>query len=219
MNSSYWIELSHQTDMIYEKHSSLKDARKKHPWLTGALGDPFAGIWFEAENPSQTQVERVSNPDGGTPTNEAQWWASRGDKLFREILVKYGFKSGSIDSPGGWHCYITNVIKEADYAKKWREKTQLARNGAAEIWASVLDWELETSKPKLVVVMGGQTQKLLDHLQSTGRIRLPQVERITHYAYIGQRPQGKLGPMHPERIQAYDQEFTRIRKIFDDLNK
>ena len=219
INSSYWHDLSYQTDKVYKAHPSLQDAREAHPWLNGALGDPFAGIWFSAENPSLTQVERVSNPDGGAPTHEAQWWASRGDKLFREMLVKHSFKTGSIDSPGGWECYITNVIKEADYTKNWRDKSQQARNGAAESWASVLAWELKTSKPKLVVVMGGQTQKLLDHLQSTGRIRLPQVERITHYAYIGQRPQGKLGPMHPERIKAYDQEFTRIRKIFDDLNK
>ena len=138
MSSSYWNELAHQTDKVYETHPSLQDVRESHSWLTGALGDPFAGIWFAAENPSRTQIERVSNPDGGTPTNEAQWWASRGDKLFREMLVKHGFKSGSIDSPGGWHCYVTNVIKEADYTKNWREKSQQARNGAAEIWASVL---------------------------------------------------------------------------------
>lgn len=217
MNDDYWSGLWRGTEKTFKSHPDLKDHRSLHPWLIGALGDPFGGIWFVAENPSLTQVERVQDPDGGSPTKEAQWWSSRGDKLFREMLVKHGFKKGSIESPGGWKCYITNVIKEADYTKDWRDKTQEARNHAAEIWASLFAWELENSKPKLVVIMGRQTETLLDHLVSTRRIHLPRTDWLTHYAYIGQRAQGNLGPMHPTRIAAYDQDFLRIRKVFDSL--
>lgn len=217
MNADYWAGLARQTDLVFKTHPDLYDHRAHHPWLIGALGDPYSGIWFVAENPSLTQVERVRDPIGGPPTVEAQWWSSRGDKLLREMLVQYGFKQGPIDSPGGWKCYITNVIKEADYTRNWREKTQQARNQAAETWAGLLSWELENSKPKLVVVLGKQTDLLLKHLVSIGRIELPRTEQITHYAYIGQRAQGKLGPMHPKRVQAYDEEFARIRTIFDAL--
>jgi hypothetical protein len=218
MNGNYWTGLAKETDKVFQSHPSLYDHRSQYPWLTGALGDPFAGIWFIAENPSLTQIERVQNPDGRAPTIEAQWWASRGDQLFREKLVKYGFKNGSIESPGDWNCYITNVIKEADYTKNWREKTQSARNQASEIWSGLLHWELNNSKPRLVVVVGNQPDVLLNHLVSIGKLKLPRVEKITHYAYIGQRAQGKLGPMHPLRVKEYDKEFARIREIFDELS-
>ena len=218
MNDEYWNGLAKETDKVFKSHPGLKDHRPQHPWLIGALGNPFAGIWFVGENPSLAQVERVQDPDGGSPTTEAQWWSSRGDKLFREMLVKHGFKTGSIESPGGWQCYITNVIKEADYTKDWREKPQQARNQAAELWAGLLAWELMNSKPKLVVIMGRQTEILIDHLVASKRIQLPRTEWITHYAYIGQRAQGKLGPMHPERIARYNKEFNHIRMVFDTLS-
>jgi len=56
-----------ETDGIFKLNPGLFDHRTQHPWLVGALGDPHAGIWFVAENPSLTQVERVQNPDGGAP--------------------------------------------------------------------------------------------------------------------------------------------------------
>ena len=127
MNEVFWSGLAIQIDIVFQSHSSLFDHRSEYPWLTGALGNPNSGIWFIAENPSLTQIERVQNPDGGVPTLDAQWWASRGDKLFREMLVKHGFKMESIDSPGGWNCYITNAVKETDYASRRREKTQAVR--------------------------------------------------------------------------------------------
>lgn len=217
MSAVYWSGLQQQIDHVYRNNPSLADCRDQFPWLVGALGNPEARIWFIAENPSLTQIERVQNPDGGAPTLEAQWWASRGDKLFREMLVKHKFKEGTIDSPKGWKCYITNVIKEADYTKNWRDKSQDARNRVAEMWSKVLAWELEHTNMQLVVIMGKQTAVLLYHLISVGCIKLPRTREITHYAYIGQRAQGHLGPMHPDRIKAYDQEFSRIREIYDGL--
>ncbi len=219
MKEEYRQELIKKIGNVFQSHPTLFDHQKEFPWLTGALGDPESRIWFVAENPSLTQVERVLNPDGNAPTEEAQWWASRGDKLFREMLVTHGFKSGAIDSPGGWHCYITNVIKEADYSSRWHEKSQEMRNKAAEIWAPVLAWELATSKPRLVVILGGAADLLLKQLVANRKIQLPEVMRIKHYSYIGQRAQGKLGPMHPERVKDYSTDFDLIRKRYDQQKK
>jgi hypothetical protein len=217
MQEEYRQVLIKKIGRVFQSHPTLFDHQKEFPWLTGALGDPDSGIWFIAENPSLTQVERVSNPDGGPPTEEAQWWASRGDKLFREMLVTHGFKSGTIDSPGGWHCYITNVVKEADYSSHWHEKTQELRDQSAEIWEPVLSWELETCQPLLVVILGGSADQLLQHLSSVGKIQMPKIVKIKHYSYIGQRAQGKLGPMHPERIRQYSRDFDNIRMSFDQI--
>ena len=217
MNEVFWSGLAKQIENVFKSHETLFDHRQEYLWLTGVLGNPNSGIWFIAENPSLTQVERVLNPDGEAPTPEAQWWASRGDKLFREMLVAHGFKQGTIDSPGGWNCYITNVVKETDYASRWREKSQEARNQAADIWSSVLAWELANSRPKYVVILGGPAETLLERLESIGKIHLPPHEKIKHYAYIGQRAEGKLGPMHPDRVRRYSEDFARIRKAFDRL--
>jgi hypothetical protein len=214
MYDTYYSGLGQQIDKVFQSNPNLFDHRQQYPWLQGALGNPGSGIWFIAENPSLTQIERVRNPDGGPPTPEAQWWSSNGDKLFREMLVKHGFKEGSIDSPGGWNCYITNVIKETDYTSRWREKSQAARDHAALTWSGVLAWEIDQTKPKYVVIFGQATEKYLNYLQSLRRIHLPPYERIQHYAYIGQRAEGKLGPMHPDRIKRYDEVFAKIRASF-----
>ncbi|MGD8752066.1 MAG: hypothetical protein PVG14_11615, partial [Anaerolineales bacterium] len=75
------------------------------------------------------------------------------------------------------------------------------------------------SHPKLVVIMGGKTYIELNHLVRQSLITLPETMKVTHYAYIGQRPKGKLGPMHPQRIQEYDQEFSDVANLFHQLNK
>ncbi len=215
--AQFWTGLAEQTDKVFKSHSSLYDHRKEYPWLTGALGNPNSGIWFIAENPSLTQIERVQDPGGGPPSVEAQWWASKGDRLFRDMLVECGFKNGTIDSPGGWNCYITNVVKETDYTSRWREKSQESRNQAAEIWSSVLAWELANSRPIYVIIFGGAAAKLLDHLQTKNKIHLPRNEQIKHYAYVGQRAEGKLGPMDPSRVKRYFEDFSRIRDTFSKL--
>ena len=210
----YYQTFAEQQNLVFQSYPKLQDPRIEHPWLTGALGDPFSGIWFIAENPSLTLLERATDPGGGPPTPEAQWYASRGDKLFRDMLVKYGFKSGDRDSHGGWHCYITNVIKEADYASRWNTKTKTERNRIVEIWYSVLRWELENSKPRLVVIMGRRVEDLLNYLQRSKKLGLPKTTLIQNYAYIGNRPRGSLGPMHPVRVKEYDQEFSMVADLY-----
>jgi hypothetical protein len=96
--------LAARIDAVFaaDRDGLLPDHRKDHPWLTGALGDPHADVWFLAESPSLTQMERVVRP-----TPESQWGVSRADRLFRRMLVDQGFKDAPADAVGGWHCYIT----------------------------------------------------------------------------------------------------------------
>jgi hypothetical protein len=104
----YERELPVRIDAVFRAHPELYDHRRDYPWLIACLGDPFAPVWFVAENPSLTQVARAL-----ARTPEDQWNVSPGDKLFRRQLVKHGFKHGGVDEPGGWHCYITDTIKSA----------------------------------------------------------------------------------------------------------
>ena len=213
----YSESFNKQIDSVFSSHPEIYDHRVDFPWGTGYLGNPSAGIWFVAEIPSLLRVERADRRKNQNISEDTQWSESPGDKLFREMLFKHGFKHGDPFLPGGWNCYITNVIKLTSYVKDWQEKTQTKQEWTAEIWSPVLSWELTNSKPLLVVVMGRKTQNLLEYLVANKRIRLPKTEFITHYAYIGSRPKGKMGPMHPERIRDYDAEFAHIRNIFEAL--
>jgi uracil-DNA glycosylase len=214
MYETYYQGLAEKTGQVFLENPTLYDHREQYPWLKGALGNPESGICFIAENPSLTQVERVSNPDGGLPSEEAQWWSSTGDKLFRKMLLANGFKKGTIDSPDGWECYITNVVKEAQYVN-----TKKITLESAEIWANVLKYELKTIDPILVIILGGSAEKLLNHLASTGKIKLPATIKIKHYSFLGQRADGKLKPMHPDRIQRYSEDFASIRREFNSLKE
>lgn len=212
--------LAEKIDQVFThtRHPELYDHRKEYPWLTGSLGDPFSGIWFVGESPSLRMVERAKGPHNTPPNEEAQWSASRGDKLFRKALVASGFKGGSVDSPGGWHCYITNVIKEADYTNRVREKPLQSREQAADMWFPVFEWELEHSCPLLIVAMGRQASHLLKYLLKR-LARPPQHIEMTHYAYVGQRARGHQGPMHPERVCEYYAEMGNIDRQFRNLTK
>lgn len=218
-----WEEFGRQyesaVDKVFDSNPHLYDHRTKFPWLTGNLGDPRSRIWFAAENPSLSQVERVRNPDGQTPTVEAQWFASAGDKLFRENLVATGFKSGSWNSLGGWHCYITNVIKESDYAERWKLRRSSDRKDAAVLWQPVFELELLLTKPKLIVVLGNEVESHLKKLKENLRVGLPPVVKIPHYSYIAHRADAKrrLGPMHPLRIEEYQEKFSEIKLLFKRL--
>ena len=216
--TAYFQQLDVQISSVFEDLSKDRDHREKFPWLTGYLGNPFSGIWFLAENPSLLRVERIAQRANVHPTPDFQWSESPGDKLFRDMLVRHGFKRGGPMEPGGWRCYITDIIKETDYVQRWHDRSQNTRNRVAEEWAPVLAWELANSAPQLIVVMGRQTQRLLKHLSSTlPNIRLPATVYLDHYSYIGSRAQGPLGPMHPTRVQKYDADFQTISESFQQL--
>lgn len=218
MDQTYRAQLLERIDNVFASRPHLYNHRSKFPWLTGALGDPAAGIWFIAENPSLSQIERVTDPRGGPATEEAQWWASRGDRLFRDMLVKHGFKDGLADLHGGWRCYITNVIKEADYAENWRGSSLERQQAAALNWAPVLSWELEHSRPCLVVALGKTVTRALELIGAAG-LRFPKIVTIQHYSYVALRPRGRQGPMHPARLEEYDREFASVRAAFAALSR
>lgn len=215
----YYNELRRRVANVLGNRPEAINHIHTYPWLIGALGDPFSGVWFVAENPSLSMVERATNPGGGPATAEAQWFASKGDRLFRDALVAYGFKSGDWDSLGGWHCYITDVIKEVDYTKDWRAKSQKKRYEVAAAWADVLQWELQTSKPVLVVSMGQQVARLMQYLQKQHQLRLPPMMTISHYSYIAFRPRGNQGPMHPQRVREYNREMAEVAYQWQLLKK
>ena len=209
-------ELSIQIDEVFANYPELWDHRHSHPWLTGSLGDPYSGIWFLAESPSRSKIEATTEralQRGREFTPNMQWGETKGSQIFRKALVKAGLKKSEWNSPDGWHCYVTNVIKEAVRVKEWKKKS---KTEAAEIWSPVLRWQLEKSAPKMVVVMGGQVEKLVLHLKRKGMICLPPLRRIHHYSYIASRAEGKLGPMHPDRIRRYEDSVSDIRREFEE---
>ncbi|GGC67468.1 hypothetical protein GCM10011504_51780 [Siccirubricoccus deserti] len=214
--AAFEAELARRIDDAFRLNPGVGDHRPRHPWLTSSLGDPFSGVWFVAENPSLSQVQRARDPGGGPPTTEAQWLVSRGDRLFRQALVEHGFKDGPWDRRGGWRCYVTNLIKEADYAEAWKLRRERDHLRAAEAWAPVLRWQLDASRPRLVVLMGGRVDRLVDYLRAAALIALPQTMRIAHYSYVAMRPAGRLGPMHPDRVAAYLSSFADVRRRFDE---
>lgn len=156
-------------------------------------------------------VERATDPLGGRPTSEAWWLASRGDRLLRDMLVKYGFKAAPPEGPHGY-CYVTNAIREANHAGRWRGSLAERHASASETWDPVLRWESEQSPPMLVAALGNSVLRILATMEDLG-LRLPHIEGIPHYAYIAHRPQGSLRVMHPDRVRAYDEEFERMAAL------
>jgi len=199
---------------VHRRHSEFLDLRQQHPWLTGCLGDPFAGIWFLAEIPSLTPV----TSHGVRQSPEKQWTGNNAALLFRRMIAKHGLKTGTELSDGGWCCYITNAIKYAAPAEVWKKKRREERLEVARAWAPVLAWELETAPPRLVVALGGRVHDILEDLIKRKLVPVPQRrERIDHYSYIARRADTSrrlapraLGPMDPLRLADYDKQFDRI---------
>lgn len=196
-------------DRVFRTHRQLVDHRGEFPWLTGSLGDPFSPVWFVAENPSLTQVRRVT---GATP--EYQWSQSEGDRLFREQLVKHGFKEGEPFTSGGWHCYITNIIKSAAVAKDWNVTKSDMKRLILEAWAPVFRYEVTSGAPRVLVFLGAAPQKYATDLHRRGLIgNLPPTERIEHYSFLAFRPDHRGRPrQHPDRIAEWSDRFAAIAR-------
>lgn len=192
-------EMARQIAAVFESHPELADHRQAHPWLTGWLGDPAAKTWLVSENPSATQVDRIHS---AAATPESQWAASRGDRLLREALVEHGLKTGTASGPGGWRCYLTNVMKSEVFVKDWNGTTAAQQLAVAEAWAPVLRHELEAGDPQVLVVLGQKAERALKHLERNRLIPwLPPIHRIHHYSYVMHRPDSRrgLGPGDPTR--------------------
>ena len=158
------------------------------PWLYGALGEVPSKVMLICENPSLSGVEKadIRTITGGLPTIEDQWCGgprSNCIKRLRPALCDLGLKTTPPLVPGGWRCYITNVIKEADVVRDFvaRDKAQLAIE-----WADVLDWEFSKVNPRFVFTVGDSATRLVSMLHARGLIpRSLVARRVMHYSNRG----------------------------------
>lgn len=200
-------ELQHRIDAVFRSHPAvLVDPRTVSQSRVGYLGDPFAPVWFVAENPSLTQVERAKDS-----TPNSQWNTSPGNKCFREQLLNHGFRTGTAEGSGGWHCYITNVIKSVERAKDWEARRDSSGQELAEWWAPVLRRELELGRPKIVVSVGNDADRWLNHLLQQKLIpSLPCRMKVWHYSYVGMRPRGHRPKGAHETIEEWSAQFAKV---------
>ena len=158
------------------------------PWLYGALGQVPSDVMFICENPSLGGVEKahVRTIGGGAPTIEDQWCGgvrSNAVKRFRAALCELGLKTTPPLQRGGWRCYITNVIKEADVVKDFNQRK---KQELAVAWADVLDWEIRRVCPKVILTVGDNATDLVRHLQDRRLVPdTPRPHKVMHYSNRG----------------------------------
>jgi uracil-DNA glycosylase len=182
------------------------------PWLTGHLGNPNSPIWFVGENPSLTGVENV-HKRAARHSENLQWNSHDGDRLLREALTEAGLKEGQPQAPGGWKCYITNAIKEPDrVGMRNKKKGDSAYwKDQARRWLPVLQAEIDAGRPKVLVALGAQVEKILQYMRSVG-LKAPPVRKINHYSYVMFRPEAGThrGPRHSDRIREFKESVRKI---------
>jgi hypothetical protein len=189
---------------------------KDYPWLTGYIGERNYPIWFVAENPSLRGVKRVHDKNTIVSDN-LQWNAHAGDWLFREALVKAGFKTGDPLDGEGWKCYITDIIKVPEIVKDRNLKksdSSYWKNQAMN-WLPVFLEEIRLGRPEVLVAVGNQTRVILEFLRKKGA-SLPRIDQIQHYSYIMFRPDNKtgLGPGHAKRKRDFITSVRKIKKLY-----
>lgn len=143
---------------------------------------------FVCENPSLTGVERADSRTllGGDAGIEDQWAggpSSNCIKRFRPALCQLNLKTTPPTAHGGWKCYITNVIKEADVVRDFvaREKQSLAIE-----WADVLKWEIQQVSPRTIFTIGDAATRLVTGIQRRGLIpAVPVPHKVMHYSNRG----------------------------------
>tara|TARA_R100000935_G_C2834543_1_gene167287 strand:+ start:493 stop:1128 length:636 start_codon:yes stop_codon:yes gene_type:complete len=184
----------------------------EYPWLTGYLGNPNSAIWFIGENPSLKGVINVHNRSIDRNEN-LQWNSHDGDKLLREAITEAGLKTTSPEGNDKWSCYITNAIKEPEIVTERNIKKQKANywKRQAERWQPTLQKQINEGKPKVLVLLGGQSEKIINHMIKNG-LNSPATEKIHHYSYIMMRPEAgtRRGPRHPDRILQFKDSIKNI---------
>jgi hypothetical protein len=157
-------------------------------WLYGALGQVPSKVMLVCENPSLSGVEKAHfrTINGGPPTIEDQWAGGPTSNCItrlRPALCELGLKLTPPDRPGGWRCYITKVIKEADVVRDFtaRDKQSLAIH-----WADVLAWEIEQVRPSVMFTVGDAATQLVRTLQEKRLIpAFPRSHKVMHYSNRG----------------------------------
>ena len=165
---------------------SWEEQIEEYPWLYGALGDRSADVMFVCENPSLSGIRATRNPWGGSPDFDTQWTGNpskRSDKRFRRVLCDLGLKDGAIWEPGGWHCYITNVIKQAAFVGDWTKAPRNEKQRTAREWSGILQMEFDVVRPDTVFCVGQEAHSMMKWLQSNTELHVPgPIHRIWHYS-------------------------------------
>lgn len=202
--------VQHIKETIY--NSQLENWFHEFPWLTGFLGNPNSSIWFIGENPSLNGVKNVDKRSS-EKTENLQWNSHDGDRLLRDAITEAGLKNGTPERNEGWNCYITNAIKEPEMVSERNEKKNNSQywKEQAERWLLTLQKQIDTGNPKVLVLLGGQTEKIVKYMMKIG-LKVPAIEKIHHYSYIMFRPEAatRRGPRHPSRIKEFKESVKLI---------
>ena len=189
------LDLHYFEELRSRIHRRLRELRppgwdtqiKDYPWLYGALGCVPASVMFICQNPSlkPMQSAHTNTIDGGPPDIEAQWWGGERNnaaKRFRFALHETGLKTTPPSERGGWNCYITNMVKEANITADQRTRNTEELRRQARRWCDVLEWELSQVKPLHVICVGGNATKSVTTLQRKGYLPSFRVHSIWHYS-------------------------------------
>jgi hypothetical protein len=169
----------------YDKEMAKRQIEQV-PWLYGALGEVPSDVMFICENPSIAGINKahVNTIDGGRPDIEAQWWGGAA-RSFREALYLLKLKTTRPRERNGWHCYITNVIKQSNIAKDQELLPPVDKRQQARDWAYILQWEFDHVKPKFVFCVGGSSFKYVQMLQIEGLLDQFPIFELMHYSAHG----------------------------------
>lgn len=80
----------------------------------------------------------------------------------------------------------------------------------------VLQEQIHAGKPKVLVALGGEVEKILKYMIKIG-LQAPRIEKIYHYSYIMRYPEAGgtgRGPKHPDRILAFKNSVRVIAKTY-----
>ena len=171
------------------RNGSISDGlarkQKSYTWLYGAIGKVPTDIMFICENPSLKGIENaqaMAEKLGNEYDIEAQWWGGNAGTVFRPALCELGLKTSPPDAIGGWECYITNVIKQANYANVHGRLTNSQKKEKAKQWADILRWEIEKVNPRKVICVGGSAFKLVKYLSEGNIIQKKEINQVIHYS-------------------------------------
>ena len=189
----------------------MEDHRAEFPWLKGYLGDPNRGTWFVAWYPSLSKVRRADSR-GASPN--LQWSESQGDKVFRETLTKFKFKSGETMAPGGWNCFITNLVKSPHDVGAYKSMSRIDQDRAIAQWSPVLEEEIALGKPRVLVPMGSEVRDALSRFTARSKANVRVYPgTVWHYATLN------YGPVNEEKRRTYEAQFVALRAYLTSVGK
>ena len=182
-----------------------KEQITQYPWLYGALGNPRSKVVFVCENPSRTGVRWADHSKIDSPI-EKQWRGHRAMR-FRRALCNLKLKEANAGDEGGWHCYITNVVKEMNLVSNHRKADKSTKCEMVRRWADVLNWELCTTRPQIVFCVGRKAAAAMKLLNDECRISYPgPFHYVPHYSIrrSDAEVESLMGCAIKEGFQKYD---------------